>query len=108
MQQLPEPEAGSENRNENLKEDKLHIRSDFVQLKAFIESEFIDIKNYVKQNIDNSSSTSQLERLICNMETEIVFLWDEIKNKNKIINNLLGNFSKPQNLSYNNNNFNFP
>ena len=108
MQQLPEPEVGSENRNENLKEDKLHIRSDFVQLKAFIESEFIDIKSYVKQNIDNSSSTSQLERLICNMETEIVFLWDEIKNKNKIINNLLGNFSKPQNLSYNNSNFNFP
>ena len=29
-----------------------------------------------------------------------VFLRDEIKNKNKIINNLLRNFSKPQNLSY--------
>ena len=26
---------------------------------------------------------------------------DEIKNKNKIINNLLGNFSEPQKLSYN-------
>ena len=45
MQQLPEPEAGLENGNENLKEDILHIRSEFVQLKAFIESEFIDIKN---------------------------------------------------------------
>ena len=38
------------------------------------------------------------------MEEEIVFLRDEIKNKNKIKNNLLGNFSKPQNLSYNDSN----
>ena len=29
-----------------------------------------------------------------------VFLRDEIKNKNKVLNNLLRNFSKPQNLSY--------
>ena len=64
MQQLPKPEAGLENRNENLKEDILHIRSEFVELKAFIESEFIDIKNYVKKNIDNSSNTSQFERLV--------------------------------------------
>ena len=41
MQQLPEPEAGLENRNENLQEDILHIRSE-----------------YVKKNIDNSSNTS--------------------------------------------------
>ena len=41
------------------------------------------------------------------MEAEIVFLRDEIKNKNKIINNLLGNFSKPQNLSYNDSNKTF-
>ena len=44
MQQLPEPEVGLGNGNENLKEDILHIRPEFVQLKAFIESEFIDIK----------------------------------------------------------------
>ena len=31
---------------------------------------------------------------------EIVFLRDEIKKKNKILNNLLGNFSKPQNMLY--------
>ena len=36
MQQLPKPEAGLENRNENLKEDILHIGSEFVELKAFI------------------------------------------------------------------------
>ena len=41
------------------------------------------------------------------MEAEIVFLRDEIKNKNKIINNLLGNLSKPQNLSYNDSNKTF-
>ena len=107
MQQLPKPEAGLENRNENLKEDILHIRSEFVELKAFIESQFIDIKNYAKKNIDNSSSTSQFERLVYNMEAEIVFLRDEIESKNKIINNLLGNFSKSQNLSYNDSNKTF-
>ena len=32
-----------------------------------------------KKNIDNSSSTSQFERLVYNMEAEIVFLRDEIK-----------------------------
>ena len=41
------------------------------------------------------------------MEAEIVFLRDEIKNKNKIINNLLGNLSKQQNLSYNDSNKTF-
>ena len=55
------------------------------------------------------------------MEADIVFLRDEIKNKNKIINNLLGNLSKqnkiinnllgnlskPQNLSYNDSNKTF-
>ena len=66
------------NRNENLKEDILHIRSEFVDLKAFIESEFIAIKN-VKENFDNGSSASQFERLVRNMEAEIVFLRDEIK-----------------------------
>ena len=101
MQQLTKPEADLENRNENLKEDILHIRSEFVELKAFIESQFIDIKNYAKKNIDNSSSTSQFERLVYNMEAEIVFLRDEIKNKNKFLNNLLGNFIKSQNPSYN-------
>ena len=58
MQQLPEPEAGSEIRNENLKDNILHIKSEFVELKAFTESGFIDIKNYIKKNIYNSSSTS--------------------------------------------------
>ena len=37
MQELPEPEADLENRNKNLKEDIFHIRSKFVQLKAFVE-----------------------------------------------------------------------
>ena len=49
MQQLPKPEASLENRNENLKGDILHIRSEFVELKAFIESEFVDTKSYVKK-----------------------------------------------------------
>ena len=35
------------------------------------------------------------------METEIIFLRDEIKSKNQIINNSLENFYKPQNLYYN-------
>ena len=35
------------------------------------------------------------------MEAEKIFLRDEIKNKNKIINNLLRNFNKTQNLSHN-------
>ena len=61
-----------------MKEDILHIRSEFVDLKAFIESEFIAIKN-VKENFDNGSSASQFERLVRNMEAEIVFLQDEIK-----------------------------
>ena len=78
-----------------------------MELKAFTESEFIDIKSYVKKNLDNSRNTSQFERLVGNMELEIVFLRDKIKNKNKIINNLLGNFSKPQNLSYNESNKTF-
>ena len=94
MQQLPEGESDLENINENLKEDIRHIRSEFVELKTFIEPEFIDFKNYIKKNLDNSSSNSQIE-------AEIVFLRDEIKNKNKIINNLLKNFSKPQSLSHN-------
>ena len=38
MQQLSEPETGLENRSENLKEDIHHIRSEFMELKAFIES----------------------------------------------------------------------
>ena len=33
------------------------------------------------------------------MEKEIISWLDEIKNKNRIINNF-GNFNKPQNLSY--------
>ena len=94
MQQLPEGESDLENINENLKEDIRHIRFEFVELKTFIEPEFIDFKNYIKKNLDNSSSNSQFE-------AEIVFLRDEIKNKNKIINNLLKNFSKPQSLSHN-------
>ena len=49
-----------------------------MDLKAFIESEFIAIKN-VKENFDNGSSASQFERLVRNMEAEIVFLRDEIK-----------------------------
>ena len=49
-----------------------------MDLKAFIESEFIAIKN-VKENFDNGSSASQFERLVRNMEAEIVFLQDEIK-----------------------------
>ena len=101
MQQLPEGEYDLENINENLKEDIRHIRSEFVELKTFIEPEFIDFKNYIKKNLDNNSSNSQFECLVGNMEAEIVFLRDEIKNKNKIINNLLKNFSKPQSLSYN-------
>ena len=71
---LPELEAVLEKRNENLKEDIRHISSEFMELKAFIESEFTDIKNYVKKNVDNGASTSQFERLIGNMESEIVFL----------------------------------
>ena len=55
----------------------------------------------LKKNLDNSSSTSQLKRLVGNIATEIVFLRDEIKNKNNTINKLLGNFNKSQNLSYN-------
>ena len=58
MQQLTKPEADLENRNENWKEDILHIRSEFVELKAFIKSQFIDIKYYAKKNIDNSSCTN--------------------------------------------------
>ena len=71
---LPELEAVLEKRNENLKEDIRHISSEFMELKAFIESEFTDIKNYVKKNVDNGGSTSQFERLVGNMESEIVFL----------------------------------
>ena len=33
-----------------------------------------------KKNLDNSINNSQFERLIGNMEAEIVFLQDEIKN----------------------------
>ena len=61
-----------------MKEDILHIRSEFVDLKAFIESVFITIKN-VKKNFDNSSSASQFERLVRNLEAGTVFLRDEIK-----------------------------
>ena len=43
-----------------------------------IESEFIAIKN-IKKNFDNSSSASQFERLVRNLEAGIVFLRDEIK-----------------------------
>ena len=99
MQQLPEGKPDLENINENLKEDIRHIRSEFVELKTFIEPEFIDFKNFIKKNLENSSSNSQFECLVGNMEAEIAFLRDEIKNKNKIINNLLENFSKPQILS---------
>ena len=81
MQQLPEPETSLENRNENLKE---YIS---VELKAFIESEFID-----------RTLNAQFESLVCNMEAEIVFFRNKIKNKNKVIKNLLRNFSKSQNL----------
>ena len=84
MQQLPELETSLENRNENLKEYMP------VELKAFIESEFID-----------RTLNAQFERLVCNMEAEIVFFRNKIKNKNKVIKNLLRNFSKSQNLSYN-------
>ena len=49
-----------------------------MDLKAFIESEFIAIKN-VKKNFDNSSTASQFERLVRNLEAGIVFLRDEIK-----------------------------
>ena len=31
MQQLPQPDAGLENRNENLKGDMLHVRSEFAE-----------------------------------------------------------------------------
>ena len=41
------------------------------------------------------------------MEAEIVFLRDQTKSKNKIINNLLLNLNKPQNLSYNESNKTF-
>ena len=34
IQQLPEPGAGLNNRNENLKKKTHHIRSEFVELKA--------------------------------------------------------------------------
>ena len=47
-----------------------------MELKAFIKSEFIDIK----KNYDNSSSTFYFQRLVGNMEAEIVFLGDAIKN----------------------------
>ena len=33
MQQLPQSEAGLENRNENLKGDTLHVRSEFAEWK---------------------------------------------------------------------------
>ena len=55
-----------------MKEDILHIRSEFVDLKAFIESEFIAIKN-VKENFDNGSSASQLERLVRNNSIFSIF-----------------------------------
>ena len=67
---LLEPEAGSENRTKNLKEDIHHIRCAFIELKAFTMSEIIeitDIQKYAKKNLDNSSSTSKIKRLIGNM-----------------------------------------
>ena len=45
MQQLLEPEAGLANKTENLQDDIHHIRSAFMELKAFTMSEVIDIKN---------------------------------------------------------------
>ena len=45
MLQLHESEAGLKKRNENLIEEIRHIRSEFMELKAFIGSEFIGIKN---------------------------------------------------------------
>ena len=61
----------------------------------------------MEKNIDSSSSTSQFERLVCNMEAEVVFLRDETENKNKFINNLSRNSSKSQNLFYNDSNKTF-
>ena len=49
----------------------------------------------------------QFERLVGNMEGEIVLLLGKIKNKNKIINNLLENFNKPQYPTYNESNKTF-
>ena len=46
----------------------------------------------------------QFERLVGNMEGEIDLLLGKIKNKNKITNNLLENFNKPQNPTYNESN----